>query len=296
MQDDVEVIDIDMGENPDVLDDTHESLIIQGSLDALDGSESYAAKYLAGVLVSQGELSVNAVHGNEAVWQTVKNGFVKSVTYIKNFFKGIWGFFFGKEADAKDEAVNAEVEKEKSILAKLPSTAELADSAKNAIHTATEKASDLGKKIKEKAQAGIDAAKVYAEDKQLKEKLDAALTKLAEITDKGVEAARKQALGIAAAVALRASLWAMYFKEFRGVLSSQVKSLATKTQAEIERLESQIKSAGESGVENLKEKLASLKEVMKSYTSIQQLKSSFRSFITGVIDKLKPSFFKKKEA
>lgn len=294
MQDD-EIV-IDMGEVPDVLDDTHESLIIQGTLDALDGSESYATKYLAGVLVANGALSVNAVHGNEAVWQTVKNGFVKSVTYIKNFFKGVWNFFFGKDADAKDEAENAEIEKDKSILAKLPSGAELASSARDAISTAADKAADLGKRIKEKVSAGVDAAKVYAEDKELKAKLDAALAKLAEITDKGVAAARKQGQGIALAIALRASLWNMYFKEFRGVLSSQVKSLATKTQAEIERLESQIKSAGEAGVENLKEKLASLKEVMKSYTSIQQLKTSFRSFITSVIDKMKPSFFKKKEA
>lgn len=294
MQDDV--IDIDMGEVPDNLEDTHESLIIQGAIDSLDGTESYATKYLGGVLVANDMLPVSAVHGNEAVWQTVKNGFVKSVTYIKNFFKGIWGFFFGKDSDAKDEAENAELEKEKGVMSKLPAATELASSAKDAIRSVADKATNLGKGIKEKVDAGVAAAKIFAEDKQLKERLDAALEKLVGVTERGVELAKKHGSGIAAVIQFKAALWALYFREFRGVLSSQVKALAATTQAKIENLEKQIKSAGEEGVENLKEKLASLKEVMKSYTSIQQLKTSFRSFVTGVLDKLKPSAFKKKEA
>lgn len=294
MQDDV--IDIDMGEVPENLEDTHESLIIQGAIDSLEGTESYATKYLGGVLVANDLLPVSAVHGNEAVWQTVKNGFVKSVTYIKNFFKGIWGFFFGKESDAKDEAENAELEKEKSIMSKLPTATELADSAKDAIRNVADKATNLGKGIKEKVDAGVAAAKIFAEDKQLKERLDSALEKLVGVTERGVELAKKHGSGIAAVIQFKAALWALYFREFRGVLSAQVKALAATTQAKIDNLEKQIKSAGEEGVENLKEKLASLKEVMKSYTSIQQLKTSFRSFVTGVLDKLKPSAFKKKEA
>lgn len=288
-----EEIILELDTQPESLEETHESLVVQGAIDSLSGVESYATKYLGGVLVGADLLSPNAVHGNESVWQTVKSGFTKSITYIKNFFKGIWNFFFGKDADAKDEATNAEIEKEKGLMSKLPSGAELADSAKSAIHSAAEKATGLGKKIKEKVDAGVEAAKVYAEDKQLKEKLDAALDKLAGLADRGVELAKKHGSGLAAVIQFKAALWALYFKEFRGALTSQVKSLATKTQSEIERLESAIKAAGENGVENLKEKLASLKEVMKSYTSIQQIKTSFKSFVTGVVSKLKPSAFSK---
>lgn len=289
-------IDLILDSSPDALDDTHESLIIQGSLDALEGTESYAVRYLGGCLAASDMLPMNVVHGNESVWSSIKSGYVKSITYIKNFFRGIYNFFFGKESDAKDEKENEALESEKSLLAKLPSGAELSATAQSAINSAAEKAKDMGKKISDKVKASVDAAKIYAEDKQLKEKLDSALEKLSDITDKAVEASKKQVKGIALAVQIRMSIWLMYYRDFRGVMSSQVKALAAKTQAEIDKLEQKIKSAGESGVENLKEKLASLKEVMKSYTSIQQLKTSFRSFITGVVNKLKPSYFTKKEA
>lgn len=291
MQDDV--IDLVLDESPDNLDDTHESLIIQGSIDAIDGVESYATKYLAGAMCGADMLPPTAIHGNESVWTSVKAGFAKSVTYIKNVFKGIWSFFFGKESEEKDEEKNAEVEKSKSLLAKLPSGAELSQAARSAIDAAAGKTAAVGASIKAKVNQGIQAAKILAEDKQIKEKLDAALDKMVELTNRGAEAAKKQGRGIALAVSIKAQLWAMYYRDFRGVMSSQVKSLAAKTLAEIDKLESKVKAAGENASAEIKEKLASLKEVMKSYTSIQQLKSSFRSFVTGVVDKLTPSFFSK---
>lgn len=293
MQDD-DVIDLVLDESPADLDDTHESLIIQGSIDAIDGTESYAVKYLAGAMCGADMLSPYAIHGNESVWTSVKAGFAKSITYVKNVFKGIWGFFFGKESEEKDTEKNSAVEKDKALLTKLPSTAELTEAARGAIDSAADKAANIGKSIKAKVEQGVQAAKIYAEDKQLKEKLDAALEKMVEITEKGVEAAKKQGRGIALAVSIKMTLWGMYFRDFRGVMSSQVKALASKTMAEIEKLESKVKSAGENASAEIKEKLASLKEVMKSYTSIQQLKSSFRSFVTGVVDKLTPSYFAKK--
>jgi|AGFS01.1.fsa_nt_gi hypothetical protein len=293
MQDD-DVIDLVLDESPADLDDTHESLIIQGSIDAIDGTESYAVKYLAGAMCGADMLSPYAIHGNESVWTSVKAGFAKSITYVKNVFKGIWNFFFGKESEEKDTEKNSAVEKDKALLAKLPSTAELTEAARGAIDSAADKAANIGKSIKAKVEQGVQAAKIYAEDKQLKEKLDAALEKMVEITEKGVEAAKKQGRGIALAVSIKMTLWAMYFRDFRSVMSSQVKALASKTMAEIEKLESKVKSAGENASAEIKEKLASLKEVMKSYTSIQQLKSSFRSFVTGVVDKLTPSYFAKK--
>ena len=292
MQDDV--IDLVLDETPADLDESHESLIIQGSIDAIEGTESYAVKYLAGAMCGADMLPPSAIHGNESVWNSVKASFAKSVTYIKNVFKGIWGFFFGKDAETKDEEKDGEIEKEKGILAKLPSTSELTQAARGAIDAAAAKAAAAGASIKAKVNQGVQAAKILAEDVQLKEKLDGALEKMAEITNRGVEVAKKQGRGIALAVSIKAQLWAMYFRDFRGLMSSQVKSLASKTLAEIEKLESKVKAAGENASAEIKEKLASLKEVMKSYTLIQQMKSSFRSFVTGVVDKLTPSYFAKK--
>lgn len=294
MQDDE--IELPVDELPEELDNTHESMIIQGSIDALDGNESYAVKYLGGVLLAEGLVPAGKVYGSESVWSAVKSGFNNSITYIKKVFTGIWGFFFGKESDAKDEAVNVEVEKDKSELTKLPAGAELAEASKTAVVSAASRVSAFSASVKDKVSKGIDKAKILAEDADLQGKLEAALTKLSDIAHRGAEEGKKQGRSIALAVSIRAAIWKMYFVEFRGVMSSQVKSLAAKTQAEIGRLEGLVKSASEGASESVKAKLASLKENMKIYSAIQQLKTTFRSYVTGAMAKMKASFFKKKEA
>lgn len=293
LEDDIEV---EQDSLPEDLNDTHESLIFQGSIDALDGTESYAVKYLAGALMASGHLTHSQINGVESVWTTVKSGFSKSITYIKNFFNGIWGFFFGKDADAKDEAVAAEVEKDKAVLTKLPAESELDQASSTAIVAASTKVALSAENLEDKIKRGLNEANIMTEDESLKTRLVAAYAKLKAITDRLAAAGGKQARGIALAVALRASVWNLYFREFRGVLTSDVKALAAKTQAEIARLDTMVRSADEAATQKIKEKLVSLREVMKVYTSIQQLKTTVRSYTVGVLDKLKPSHFKAKKA
>jgi len=281
---------------PEDLDQTHESMSIQGSMDALDGNESYCVRYLAGAMVGSGMLPGNAVHGNESVWSTVKTGFSKSIQYIRNIFTGIWGFFFGKDSEEKDTKEDAEIKAETAELEKADSGAEMSSSVKEAIVSAADKAKALGQSAVQKAKAGIVKAKIMADDMHLQEKLEAAIEKLGAVMESVQATARKQGLGIALAVSIRAQLWAAYFVKFRGIITADIKAAANKTSEMIKKIEDKIKSGSETVSDEVRERLASLKETMKSYSIIQNMKTTFRSLIKSMVDKLTIKSFRKKEA
>lgn len=276
------------------LDNEHAPMIIQGALDSLNGVESYAVCYLGGALVASGQLPGHAVHGNETVWSTIKTGFGKSIQYIRNIFTGVWGYFFGKDAETEDVNLNDEVKAETAELEKVDNKVEMTSGIKTAIVDAGDKAKAMGHAIVAKAKNGIDKAKILADEMQLHERLDAAIVKLGDIMESTQAIARKQGLGVTLAIQMRAQLWALYFTKFRGVITADIKSAAAKTNELIGKIEAQIKSGSESVTDDIKQRLASLKETMKSYTIIQNMKTNFRSLIKGMVGKLTAKSFAKK--
>lgn len=282
-------IPVDVESLPENLDDTQEALIVQGAIDAVDGNESYAARYLAGCMIGAG-LMPSTVHGQEGVIDSIKSGMGKTVTYIKNFFMGIWNYFFGKSEEKDEEVIEKSEATLKTELKELSAGAKLKDEAKAAIKNAGSKIITTANSLKEKAKSLND-------EYELANKLKSVLTSIADTAEKaGNKAKEVGVMAVADTIAFASQMRNTWVNEVKPKLRGELKAAAEKTKELIKTLEFQAKLSTGDAKDALTKKLNELKEAMKVYASIKQLKSSFVNFCKGVLEKLKPSFFTKKEA
>lgn len=95
----------------DALDDT---------VGGVTGAEGFglteAQRYAEGVLIANGTLSARAVDGNESFFTTVSSGAKSVYDYIVKMFKGLWGFFFNRDAPKLVEEAKKEVTEFKNEL------------------------------------------------------------------------------------------------------------------------------------------------------------------------------------
>lgn len=291
----------DIVESPDNLDDSHSSLVIQGITDAMEnvsGQESYATRYLMGSMAGAGMLDFN-FDGSESVWSSVKEGFSKSVTYVKNFFMGIWNFFFGKESEEKDKALEEEVKDDAKELESLGEAAEAPEAGpiRTAINAATKRLSDAATASKKKIESGVDKAKAFMADSQIQKtltevvnQLQSDILKYSVQIDNAIHEGTLKAAKAGRALALAATLWA---SSTLYLTRNRVSAMAKQTKAKIEELEAMVRKGVEEKKEEITKRLASLRETMKIYTEIQNMKTNVRSFLTALKGKLKVGIFKK---
>lgn len=293
--------EIEMEESPEILDDDHSALIFQGAIDVaegqVDGQESYATRYLMGAMAGAGMLGSD-FNGSESVWSSVKSGFSKSITYIKNFFMGIWNFFFGKDSVEKDTALEKEVDDRKKELgaAKGELSPEKASSVSTAIVAAAAKVDTSAGTSVAKLKTGVNESKIGSGEMPIKNILQEILDKL----HKDIEHCHQQIKAVGAikngndamkVLTLAGQLWAgtVIF-----LTKGRVKTTADQTKGKIAELESLLsKSEDAETKEKITKALASLKEVMKMFTEIQHIKTNVKTFLRAIKDKLSPNLFHK---
>lgn len=90
------------------------------TLNGTTGNEGFglteAQRYAEGVLMANGVLSARSVDGNESFFGTVATGAKSVYEYIVKMFKGLWGFFFNRDAPALLDQAKADVTEFKNEL------------------------------------------------------------------------------------------------------------------------------------------------------------------------------------
>lgn len=79
-----------------IMDQNHIELVFDGLYDRVSGNETYASRYLDGVLWSNAEHNYR-VNGTEGFLQGVSDGIKKAITYILEQIKKLWNWMFGKD-------------------------------------------------------------------------------------------------------------------------------------------------------------------------------------------------------
>ena len=106
----------DDGEGYAVNDRPHIEIMfdaIDDTVGGVTGAEGFglteAQRYAEGVLIANGTLSARSVDGNESFFGTVATGAKAVYDYIVKMFKGLWGFFFNRDAPKLVEEAKKEV-------------------------------------------------------------------------------------------------------------------------------------------------------------------------------------------
>jgi hypothetical protein len=146
-----EVFDVVDSEYTEVAEPEHFDMVLQGTLDTLEGMESLrttytkAQEYLYSCLNTSESLSYQQrVDGMESVFSNIGEGLGTAWEYIKKLFKTVWEYFFG----SGDNTVEAKAEKTEKVIEKNEKQLKtLAGSGKTEAQV-----EGIRKKVKEKAK------------------------------------------------------------------------------------------------------------------------------------------------
>lgn len=114
------------------MNNDHIELVFNGLYDRISGNETYASRYLGGVLWAN-EPSNTFVSGNEGFADTVSDGVKKAWEYIKGMFKKIFDWVFGGSSKKKVEAVKTEVKEAQETIKEVQSPPEMTLAQANAM-------------------------------------------------------------------------------------------------------------------------------------------------------------------
>jgi hypothetical protein len=97
----------DENEGFDVSDRPHIEIMfdaLDDTVNGVTGSEGFglteAQRYAEGVLMASGAIKASSVGGNESFFGSIATGAKSVYEYIVKMFKGLWGFFFNRDAPA----------------------------------------------------------------------------------------------------------------------------------------------------------------------------------------------------
>ena len=120
------------------MNNDHIELVFGGLYDRISGNETYASRYLGGVLWAN-EPSRMFVSGNEGFVDSVSDGVKKAWEYIKGMFKKIFDWLFGGSSKKKVETVKTEIKEAQESIKEVRSPPELTVSQAKIILTETAK-------------------------------------------------------------------------------------------------------------------------------------------------------------
>ncbi|BEH89636.1 hypothetical protein [Klebsiella phage phiKp_32] len=106
------------------MNNDHIELVFDGLYDRVSGNETYASRYLGGVLWAN-EPSRMFVSGNEGFVDTVSDGIKKAWEYIKGIFKKIFGWFSSKSPEQKKSEIEKQSNSLKSDIERFLSSSDL---------------------------------------------------------------------------------------------------------------------------------------------------------------------------
>lgn len=114
------------------MNNDHIELVFNGLYDRISGNETYASRYLGGVLWAN-EPSRMFVSGNEGFVDSVSDGVKKAWEYIKGMFKKIFDWLFGGSSKKKVETVKTEIKEAQETIKEVQSPPPMTLSEANAM-------------------------------------------------------------------------------------------------------------------------------------------------------------------